>query len=143
MGRALIGRASDGRQMHYSVGAVIKKEGKYLLIDRATPPFGFACVAGHIDIGETAEQAADREVQEESGLVVIAKKLLFEEEIPWNTCSKGIEVHYWKVFECDVTGRIRKNERETKSIGRYNLEDLKRLPLEPVWEYWMGKMGVI
>ncbi|MEK6959849.1 MAG: NUDIX domain-containing protein, partial [Nanoarchaeota archaeon] len=60
----------DGQKMHYSVGAVIERNGLYLLIDRAKPPFGFAGIAGHVDEGESAEQAIIREVREESGLVV-------------------------------------------------------------------------
>ena len=47
------GRAKNGQPMHYSVGALIKKEDKYLLIDRVKPPLGFAGLAGHIDEGES------------------------------------------------------------------------------------------
>ena len=46
------GKSKDGKLMHYSVGALIKKDGKYLLIDRVKPPLGFAGIAGHIDEGE-------------------------------------------------------------------------------------------
>ena len=74
------GIASNGQTLHYSVGAIIKKDGKYLLIDRVFPPFGLAGLAGHIDEGESPEQTIVREVEEESGLKVLKSKLLFEEE---------------------------------------------------------------
>ena len=129
--------------MHYSVGAVIQKDHKYLLIDRAILPFGFASLAGHIDEGESPETALQREVKEESGLTLTSCKLLLEEEIPWNTCSKGIEVHYWYVYECKVSGRIQRNVGETKSIGWYLPEQIRKLKLEQVWKYWFEKIGVV
>ena len=52
----LISKASNGQILHYSVGALIKKDGKYLLIDRVNPPFGLAGLAGHVDIGESLVQ---------------------------------------------------------------------------------------
>jgi len=138
-----LGKASIGLDMHYSVGAIIKRDGKYLMIDRACPPYGFACVAGHIDDGEDADTAVIREVKEESGLEVITKKLLKQTEILWNTCSKGITVHYWHVYECDVRGRVKRNEQETNEIGWHTPEKIKELPLEPVWEYWLKELKII
>lgn len=129
--------------MHYSVGALIKKEEKYLLIDRVQPPFGFAGIAGHIDEGEDSEQALRREVEEESGLKIEELRLLFEEELNWNWCSKGVRIHYWYLYECEVSGEIKENFAETKSIGWYNTEEIKKLKLEPAWEYWFKKLKIV
>ena len=129
--------------MHYSVGAVIEKDGKYLLIDRAVPPFGFAGVAGHIDDGEDDVTALIREVSEETGLKVDHYELLLEEEVPWNECSKGIGVHYWKLYRCRVSGELKRNLRETKSAAYFAGEKIKQLKLEPVWEYWFKKLKII
>jgi 8-oxo-dGTP diphosphatase len=41
-----------------------------VLIERAFPPQGWAIPGGFVDIGETVEQAARREAQEETGLEV-------------------------------------------------------------------------
>ncbi|MFH1828818.1 MAG: NUDIX domain-containing protein [Nanoarchaeota archaeon] len=136
-------KSKEGKPMHYSVGALIKKDGKFLLIDRAVPPLGFAGVAGHIDKGEEAVEALKREVEEESGLKIESSKLLFEEELDWNWCSKGIKVHHWYLFECEASGELRRNVRETKAIGWYSPEEIKSLKLEPVWEYWFKKLGIL
>ena len=135
--------ASDGRPMHYSVGALIEKDGKYLLIDRVKPPLGFAGLAGHVDEGETAIDALLREVKEESGLDVVEHTLLTEEEIGDNICSRGVPVHYWQVYRCKVSGEIKQNMAETKSIGWYSKEELSQLTLEPVWKYWFEKLNII
>ena len=129
--------------IHFSVGAVIKKDDKYLLINRVQPPFGFAGVAGHIDEDEDQLQALLREVQEESGLQIKEHKLVIEEFVPWNECSKGVVGHYWYVYDCVVEGVIKQNFQETKSIGWYSVEEIKNLTLEPVWDVWFKKLKLI
>ena len=111
------GKSKQGKLMHYSVGAIIKKDDKYLLIDRVKVPLGFAGVAGHIDENEKIEDSLKREVREECGLNVIIFKLLFEEELSLEECSRGILTHYWYVYECEVEGDIKIKEDEVKSIN--------------------------
>ncbi|MCL4305902.1 NUDIX hydrolase [bacterium] len=47
---------------------VVVREGKVLLILRKNPPEGWALPGGFIDYGESAEDAAARELSEETGL---------------------------------------------------------------------------
>lgn len=136
------GKSKDGKLMHYSVGALITKNNKYLLIDRAIPPFGFAGIAGHVDENEEPIMALKREIKEESGLTITKAKLIAEEEIDGNRCSKGIPVHYWYLFQCTATGTIQRSTRETNSIQWYTREEIKKLTLEPVWAYWFKKLQI-
>src|SRR3989338_2753275 len=133
----------DGKVAHYSVGAIIQKDGKYFLIDRAIPPLGFAGIAGHVDAAESVQEALVREVEEESGFKVTLHKLLFEEFLAWNWCSKGVEGHRWYLFECGVEGEVKQNYRETKSVGWYSKDQIQKLTLEPVWEYWFKKLAIL
>lgn len=137
------GKSTKGKEMHYSVGALIKKDNRYLLIDRNVPPFGFACPAGHIEGDEATEKAIRREVNEEIGLTVESLKLVTNGEVEDNKCSKGVEVHYWYIFDCKVSGELKRNEREAKSINWYSREEIKRLNLEPAWRYWFNKLRII
>lgn len=145
MPKAKEGKSKDGRVMHFSVGALIEHDGKYLLIDRAVPPLRFAGVAGHVDQDETPLQAVAREVKEEVGLAITNPQLLFEEELDWNWCSKGVTSHYWYLFRCPISGNaeILRSKGETKSAGWYSKEEIKTLKLEPAWEYWFKKLGII
>lgn len=137
-----LGKTKSGQPMHYSVGAVIKKGNKFLLLDRVNPPFGFAGIAGHINQKEDKTKAIIREIEEESGFMAEDCKLLFGEELDWNWCSRGIKAHYWYLFECSVSGDLKKRF-EAKSIGWFSPEEMKKLKLEPVWEYWFKKLGVL
>ncbi len=135
--------SSKGKPMHYSVGAIIKKDDTYLLLDRVSPPFGFAAPAGHIDEWENKKQALKRIVQLETGLEVVDFTLLSQEEIDWNTCSRNIHVHHWFVFECKTTGDINRSYSESKSLKWYTIKEMKKLKLEEMWKYWFKKLKII
>ncbi len=133
----------DGKKIHYSVGAIIVRDGKYLLVDRLKIPYGFACVAGHVDEGETPEDAIQREIKEESGLKTEKIELLDEEFIDWNECRRGVRGHYFYVFKTEAGGMVAFNSQETKSIGWYSIDEIKKLTLEPVWAYLFKKIGLL
>ena len=133
----------DGNELHYSAGALIKKDNKYLLIDRAQIPYGLAGPAGHVDEEENEMDTVIREVFEETGLTVTKCTFLCEELHPNNICTKGVKQHFWYVFECEVSGELNRDKRETKSIGWYTIEEIKKGNLEPVWGHWFKKLKII
>ena len=63
--------------------AVIEKDNQVLIVKRNHEPFNgyWTLPGGHIDFGETAEQAVIREVKEETGLSFIPKFITYREEI--------------------------------------------------------------
>jgi len=138
------GKNKEGKVIHYAVGVVIERDGKYLLIDRKLPPFGFAGIAGHVDDGEEEPgKALVREVMEESGLKVLKYELLFEEELKGNICVAGVNIHHWRLYKCKVYGNVIQDKEEEKSIDWYTKGEIKNLNLEPAWQYWFKKLGVI
>ena len=132
---------------HFSVGAVIKNRGKYLIINRNLYPPGYAGIAGHINKNEIPEQALKREVKEETNYDIISKKLLFHKIIEGNQCRTGFNTHEWYLYECKCKGNLKILKREEKSINYIFKEKINKLykqeKLEPVWEYWFKKLKVI
>jgi len=131
--------------MHYSVGAVVQRDGKYLLIERANEPFGWAGPAGHVKMGETPSEAIKREVHEETGLQVVRKDRWQKEQLFWNSCHHGVDVHQWYVYVCEVTGDLNRSKQETEDIRWVSAEEIRErsIKLEPAWEHWFWKMGLI
>ena len=136
-------KTSDGKLLHYSVGAIIRRDDKYLLIDRVNPPHGFAALAGHVDVGEDAAHSLKREVREESGLIVEKHRLLEEGDVFDVQCVYGVSDHHWYIFDCQVSGEMKAESEEAKSIGWYTPEEIKNLYLEPSWDYWFKKLEII
>ena len=137
-----ISKSSDGREMHYSAGIIVECNGKYLMLDRKNPPFGFACPAGHVDEGEEPKAAAIREVFEETGIKLEDAEFLCEEEVPWNYC-KSATAHYWYLYRASVPSEnFTINEKEENSLAWYTKQEIKNLNLEPVWKHWFEKMKI-
>lgn len=59
-----------------AVDVIVEIEGKVVLIERKYPPHGWALPGGMVDIGEKLENAAIRELKEETGLDVTLEALL-------------------------------------------------------------------
>jgi ADP-ribose pyrophosphatase YjhB (NUDIX family) len=136
--------SSTRQPMHYSVGAVIFREDKLLLLDRVKPPFGFACPAGHVyeeDIDQIS--AIHREVFAETGLRIVKQEKKIDEEVYDNTCSRGVEVHHWSVYVCEVSGEIQRDYSTAKSMGWFTKKEAKKLTLEPMWQRWLNRLKII
>ena len=76
-----------------AVGAIVAKDGRVLLVRRGQPPSEglWAIPGGRVELGETLQAAAEREIEEETGL----------------TISAGDPVHTFDVILRDEAGRIR------------------------------------
>jgi 8-oxo-dGTP pyrophosphatase MutT (NUDIX family) len=84
---------------------------------------------GGLDRHETPEQGAVREVLEETGFqVVIVRKIA--EYLPVNKMTQ-----YTHLFECRIVSGAAKTGAETKEVGYYPLDRLKKLP--PPFEGWV------
>ncbi len=65
-----------------TVDIIIELSGGVVLIKRKNPPFGWAIPGGFINYNESAEDAAQREAEEETGLEIEALKQLHTYSAP-------------------------------------------------------------
>lgn len=141
-GELKTGKAKSGELKHYTVGAIIERDGKLLLFERSFYPFGFASPAGHLHKGEEIEEALKREIEEETGLKATSLKKLLHEEVQGNKCSYGVNVHEWHLFQAKCSGKVKKSD-EAVSMDWYDRKDLEKLKLEPVWSYFFKKLKMM
>ncbi len=112
---------------HTSVGMLVWKEGKLLLIERGQLPWGFSVPAGHVDDDATYEESARRELFEEVGLTAVTLKLEIEGKKE-NRCKRLEGTwHYWKLYTVEVTGDLNRSLEETKHVGWYTKEEIAEL----------------
>jgi ADP-ribose pyrophosphatase YjhB (NUDIX family) len=105
------------------------KDDKLLMIERGLDPVGFAVPAGHVDDDTTYEAAAIRELKEEVGLDAQSLELIFEGRKE-NACRREDgSWHYWKLYRIEAKGELQGDPLETKRVGCYSREEIKRLAL--------------
>ncbi len=134
---------------HTSAGMILRDGEKILLIERRQFPFGFAAPAGHVDEGESFEDAAIRELREEVGLEATNLELVFEGDISNQCKRKNGDWHHWKVFDVSYRGEVKRSLGETKSYIWADQEKIKSLVerskmflsdeiSQPEWEFNPG-----
>jgi ADP-ribose pyrophosphatase len=79
-----------------AVGAVVFKEQAVLLVRRGQPPAEgcWAIPGGSVQIGETLQQAAEREILEETGVVIRAAEPLFTFDVIEKDAQGRVRFHY-------------------------------------------------
>ena len=100
-------------------GAVVHRGGKVLLVRRRYPPNEgkWALPGGLVELGETTQDAAVREVQEETGFLVKPEKLLDVQTDIHLDGSSRLEYHYVLVdyLARPTGGRLRLNQESSEA----------------------------
>jgi 8-oxo-dGTP diphosphatase len=114
------------------VGAIIVRDGLVVLVKRGHPPLlgEWSIPGGLVEIGETLRQGAEREAQEETGLVVRATELLgvFERIVPDD--QKRTRFHYVLIdFLCEVLSGELKASGDAADARWFAADELRVLPL--------------
>ena len=94
-----------------AVGAAVFKEDKVLLVRRAKPPaMGYwAIPGGSVELGETLQEAAEREILEETGIRIRAKEPFYTFQVIDRDEKDRVRYHYVIV---DLTAEYVEGEPE-------------------------------
>ncbi len=78
------------------VGAVVFRENKVLLVKRNQPPGEglWAIPGGRLELGETMQEAAEREVMEETGVIIRARNPVYTFDLIERDDQGRIRFHY-------------------------------------------------
>ena len=110
-------------------GAIFNERGEVLLPKRADNGY-CGLPGGKVDIGESVEQGAIREVLEETGLHVTVKRLIGVYSDPQNYsiisyASAGWIIHYTTLlFECEFQSGYLQISDESTDIGYFSPDSL-------------------
>jgi len=79
-----------------AVGAIVFREDKVLLVKRGRPPAQaqWAIPGGNVQLGESLQAAAQREILEETGIVVKATEPVYTFDAIVNDADGKIQFHY-------------------------------------------------
>jgi len=124
-----------GAQQFPKLGAsaCVWRDGHVLLVERTKPPRGlWSLPGGHVEAGETALDAARRELMEETGITATLTAFVGLYEVIRHTASGTLAAHY--AIAC-YTGLAAEGEAVAASDARalrWVLPgDIGRLPLAP------------
>lgn len=151
---------------HTSVGILVFRDGKLLLIDRKRPPLGLAAPAGHVDKHgdpddpeeQQSRDAALTELFEETGLIATDTDLvLLAEGRKENPCRRPDgSWHYWRIYAADAVGDLKPSTEETRGAFWCTQEQMVDLlagksitmlqgeaGLELVWREWFTELNIL
>ena len=83
-------------QPQVAVGAIVFKDDKVLLVLRANPPAKeqWAIPGGRVELGETLQKAAEREIKEETGIIIRAGEPVLTFDVIDRDDAERVRFHY-------------------------------------------------
>ena len=113
-----------------AVGAVVTSESKVLLVKRRDAPGRglWAIPGGSVELGETLQQAAEREIKEETGLTIRARDSIYTFDVIERDEGGQIQFHYVIIdlIADYVSGDLRADDDacDARWVSREELEHL-------------------
>ncbi|MGD8569906.1 MAG: NUDIX hydrolase [Gammaproteobacteria bacterium] len=132
------------------VGAVVIHNDQVLLVKRAQPPFaGLWCIpGGKIRFGESMQRAAEREILEETGIVIRARQPVYAFEVI-ETSDSPSPVHYVVVdLEADyMSGQPQPGDdaQDAAWFGKQDIEnnDIQELTRDFLNRWWLNNEDIM
>lgn len=126
------------------VGAITIKDGKVLLVKRGIPPSKglWAIPGGSVELGETLQEAAEREILEETGLIIRAGKPIYSFDFIERDNAGRIRFHFVIVdVIADYVSGAPKADDDALEARWISPEELKKLPVSKSTLKVLEEMG--
>jgi 8-oxo-dGTP diphosphatase len=127
-----------------AVGAVVVKEGKILLVKRKYPPKKgkWAIPGGSVQLGETLQAATEREIREETGLLIKAREPFHTFDLIERDSRGEILFHYVIVdLHADyVSGKIIPAD-DVSNARWFAPDEIEGLEITETTKMLLDKMG--
>lgn len=115
-----------------AVGAVVFHKNKVLLVHRGNPPAEgvWAVPGGKVRLGESLQQAAEREILEETGITIRAGKPIFTFDMIDRDATGRVRYHYVIIdlMAEYIHGRIKAGD-DARSAGWISAKKMSSLPV--------------
>ena len=113
-----------------AVGALVLKDQKVLLVKRSQPPSAglWALPGGKVHLGETLQQAAEREIFEETGIAIIPGEPAFSFDTIQTDQQGNVRFHYVIIdLLAEFKEGVLKAGDDASEAGWFSLEDLEKI----------------
>ena len=115
-----------------AVGAIVFKENRVLLVLRGKPPSQnlWSIPGGRIKLGETLQEAAEREIKEETGLTIHAHEPVYTFDVVERDDKGNVRFHYIIVdLLADYVSGVLRPGDDAIDVRWVSSRDMKRLKI--------------
>ncbi len=117
-----------------AVGAIVFHEGKVLLVKRGRPPAKgqWAIPGGNVHLGESLQEAVQREILEETGALVKAREPVYTFDAVVRDSLDRVQFHYVIVdLAADYLGGAIRPGDDADEVRWIGPDQLSELPVSP------------
>jgi ADP-ribose pyrophosphatase len=117
-----------------AVGAVVFKEGAVLLVQRGQAPAegSWAIPGGSVRVGETLQRAAEREILEETGVVIRAAAPVYTFDVIERDAEGRVRFHYVIVdLSAEYVAGTPRPASDAADAGWVSVDELRRRKVSP------------
>jgi ADP-ribose pyrophosphatase len=129
-----------------AVGAIVIEDGKVLLVKRKYPPKKgkWAIPGGSVNLGETLQAAAEREIKEETGLDIKAGEPVHTFDLIEKDSNGKIRFHYVVVdLHADYVSGIIQPDDDVSDAGWFGPEEINALDVTEATTELLRKLAFL